>query len=123
MRKWINILAALAVLLHATALVRHNGAMLQHQALLADLGVICHDGTGAAKLPASDLPGIPKPSDTQSSCPICSGLVAAFALPAAAVTTLPAPPEAAEPHFVSSVSLAELPRGSLPPATGPPAHI
>lgn len=50
MRRWINILAVFAVLLHAGALVRHHAVMLnadaQHKALLADLGAICHGGGG-----------------------------------------------------------------------------
>ena len=45
-RRWIAVVALLGVLLHAGALVRHHatmlGATLDHQALLADLGRICH---------------------------------------------------------------------------------
>lgn len=125
MRKWINLLAALAVLLHAGAVVRHNasalGVALQHQVLLTDLGVICHDGSAASSLPASDLPRLPKP-DTQSGCPICSGLVAAFALPAVGGAALWVPPETNWPFVAAAAAATQLPRGNLPPARGPPAR-
>ena len=46
LRPLIHILAVLGVLVHAGALVRHNtamvGATLEYNALLSDVGSICH---------------------------------------------------------------------------------
>ena len=96
-RRWISVLALLGVLLHAGAIVRHNavmtGATFQYQALLTGLAQICHgSGTGDA-LVAAELPYVPRPSDAQNGCPICSGLSAAVALiaPELAGIFVPAP--------------------------------
>lgn len=47
-RRLIGVLAVSGVLLHVGALVHHNAVMVeaqfQHNALLADLGRICHGG-------------------------------------------------------------------------------
>ena len=63
MRKWINMLAVFAVLVHAGALVRHHAVMVdaqaQHRALLADLAVICHSNGSMERLAASDCPPFP----------------------------------------------------------------
>ena len=70
-------MAALAVLLHGGALVRHHGimlgALLEHAALTTDLAAFCHSGaaTDASKL--GELPSIPRPTDAQHGCPMCSG--------------------------------------------------
>lgn len=83
-RRWISVLAALGVLVHAGAIVRHNvamaGAALQYQALLTGLTQLCHGGATANALTPEDLPYVPRPSDTQNGCPICSGLAPAVAL-------------------------------------------
>ena len=123
-RRWVSILAVLGVLLHAGAIVRHNAAMasasLQYQALVAGLGQICH-GTGTGALDAAELPYVPRPSDAQNGCPICSGLSPAV--------SLDAPPAVAVPVLVSAVisfhRQSNVAQGSgyavCPPARGPPA--
>lgn len=125
LRKWIGIVALLGVLLHAGAIVRHNGVMVaatfQYHALVADLAQICHGAVTGADAPAADLPAIPKPSDAQTGCPICSGFGAAFALlaPAPAVVVLRAPIAPAF-HF-REVLVLSTPHAAHPPARGPPA--
>ena len=128
MRRWINILAVFAVLLHAGALVRHHAVMLnadaQHKALLADLGAICHGGGGTERLAASDLPAIPQPSDAQNGCPVCAGLATDFAVPGKAVT--PAAPVSyarAQPIRFVQVVVSELTVTRHPPSRGPPANV
>ena len=83
-RKWISVLALLGVLLHAGAIVRHNAAMtgatFQYQALLTGLAQLCHGSTTGDVLAAAELPYVPKPTDAQNGCPICSGLSPAVAL-------------------------------------------
>lgn len=124
-RKWISVLALLGVLLHAGAIVRHiaamTGANLQYQSLLAGLSQLCHSATSGKVLAAAELPFVPKPTDAQNGCPICSGLSPAVALAA---------PEL-EVAFVSApVAIAfhpDAPRtpasghAVCPPARGPPA--
>lgn len=123
-RKWISILALLGVLLHAGAIVRHNAAMtganLQYQTLLTDLAQLCH-GSGAGAVAAADLPYVPKPTDAQNGCPICSGLnpVVALAVPELAVVALSPSVSIAfhsETHRVPGSGYAV-----CPPARGPPA--
>ena len=125
LRRWISLLAVVGVLLHAGALVRHNAIMagvhLQHQALLADLQVICHSGGPGAAEPA-DLPHIPRPFDAQNGCPLCSGLASAFALAGPEPVELGAKlrsQRADPPIFVASRQASPL--RLLPPARGPPA--
>lgn len=128
MRRWINILAVFAVLLHAGALVRHHAVMLnadaQHKALLADLGAICHGGGGTERLAASDLPAIPPPSDAQNGCPVCAGLTATVAIPdqalapAAPVSYGRAQPIRRAPFVVSALTVTR-----HPPSRGPPASV
>lgn len=124
-RKWISVLALLGVLLHAGAIVRHNAAMtgvtLQYQALLTDLIQICHGGAGGDTLATAELPFVPKPTDAQNGCPICSGLGPVVALLAAqpAVVAVDLPTAIAfhpETHCVPDSGYAV-----CPPARGPPA--
>lgn len=81
-RRLIGFMAILGVLLHAGFLVRHNASMLrsalQHQTLIADLSVICHDGGLAV---SSDLPSLPQPAGNKGDCPICAGHLSAAAIP------------------------------------------
>jgi hypothetical protein len=124
LRRWISLLAVVGVLLHAGALVRHNAAMagahLQHQALVADLQVICHSGGPGAAEPA-DIPYVPRPFDAEKGCPLCSGVASAFALigPAPVFSGVELCSKAFEPPvFVAAVPVA--PTRLLPPARGPP---
>jgi hypothetical protein len=124
-RKWIGILALLGVLLHAGAIVRHNatmtGATFQYQALLTGLAQICHgSGTGGA-IDASDLPYVPRPSDAQNGCPICSGLSPALALATPQSETVAAPAPAAVEFYVDTHCVPDSGHAVCPPARGPPA--
>jgi hypothetical protein len=124
LRGLIGLVAALGVLLQAGVLVRHRlvvaEAGTQYLAVLADLGSICRASAGAGRAPPSDRLPVPTPSDPQGACPVCLGLVAAFAL---------AGPEP-EPLKVQAGSMAlqeggeafrpALPRATHPPARGPP---
>ncbi len=124
LRKLISILAMLGVLLHTGALVHHNAAVLdaalQYHALLSDLGLRCQ-GSGGRTSEVADLPQVPGPYDTQSGCPICSGLAPAIALATPWAAEIAAPLETRADQFTAIVSIAELPREALPPARGPPA--
>jgi hypothetical protein len=121
------LVAALAVLLHAGALVRHNGimlgALLEHAALTADLTAFCHSGAAQDSSKPGDLPSIPKPTDAQYGCPVCSGQCAAFAIhapePIAPVALVAACHwQAAPPAFLSPAS-----HSVCPPARAPPSRV
>ena len=128
MRRWINILAVFAVLLHAGALVRHHAVMLgaqgQHQALLADLAVICHGNGSTERLAASDLPAVPQPSDAENGCPLCAGLTTAFAIADQAQAPT-APVFYARAHTFRHVQfvVSDLTETRHPPSRGPPAIV
>jgi hypothetical protein len=131
LRGWIGLVAALSVLLQAGALVRHRLAMVeagaQYQAMLGDLGSICQAAAGQARAgasstPQSDLPSIPAPTDTQSGCPICLGLVAAFALVGSAPEPLEMPASFTETLLHADVAAPVFPRTAHPPVRGPPAQ-
>lgn len=127
LRRWVSLIAVLGVLLHAGALVRHNGVMLAaagvHAALTSDLLAICHGGVDAASNTLADLPSIPKPTNATSGCPLCSGPASAFALAAPAshefrVATAPL-------VYGRPLQPSLSPRGHAvcPPARAPPALI
>ena len=123
-RKWISILALFGVLLHAGAVVRHNAAMtganLQYQALVTGLAQICHGTATGDALAAAELPYVPKPTDAQNGCPICSGLSSAVALaapPQPALVSLAPPVTIAfhpEAHCVPDSGYAVCPAGPRP---------
>ena len=125
-RRWISVLAALGVLVHAGAIVRHNAAMagaaLQYQALLTGLAQICHGGASATAnaLAPEELPYVPRPSDAENGCPICSGLAPAVALtgPESTVDFAHLPAAAAVPGETGG--LAGVGYAVCPPARGPP---
>ena len=126
LRRWISIVAVMGVLLHAGFLVRHSLAMADatrhYGAILADLASLCRADSAGERVPASDLPSLPPPSDT-TGCPVCAGLVAAFALPAPQPAALPAAPAvAATQRFSVAVAAVRPLRTTHPPARGPPAH-
>ena len=124
-RRWIGVLAMLGVLLHAGALVRHHGvmlgALLQYEALVSDLAAVCHGGADSASRSLADLPSIPKPSEAQNGCPVCSGQSPAYVVvapePLAVAAHDPAP---ASWHFLAISPAAHL-HAVCPPARGPPA--
>jgi hypothetical protein len=126
MRRWINILAMFAVLVHAGALVRHHTVMLdaqlQHRVLVSDLAAICHGNGGTENLAAADLPVIPQPSDAQNGCPLCAGLTTAFAITAyVAATIAPVSYEVVEPSRLVQVVASDLTETRHPPSRGPPS--
>jgi hypothetical protein len=123
LRRMISFVLLLGVLLHAHALVRHNGVMLgahlQRATLIADLLVICHP-SGTGTIDAASLPDIPRPTDAQNNCPICSNLGATLAL----VAPSPVPTHIAfypaERSPLPAGRGTELLRTFIPPARGPP---
>jgi hypothetical protein len=125
LRRWISIVAMMGVLLHAGLLVRHSLAMAdaarQYHAILADLASLCRAGQGDDAVPASHLPQLPQPADG-AGCPICSGLVSAFAILGPQPAALPRPNATAIELFSVAVAAAEPLRTAHPPARGPPAR-
>ena len=67
LRRLIGLVAMLGVLLHAGLIVRHASIMLNatllHSELVSSLGVICHGDGSTTRLPGSDVPALPDPSD------------------------------------------------------------
>jgi hypothetical protein len=121
----IGLLALVAVLLHATAVVRHSLFMAtQHaseQALVADLGVICHADQSGDSSATDTAPASPAQSPA-STCPICAGLTAAFVLAGNPAHLLP--PVRGPPLRVSLLPDTLVPASAtalLPPVRGPPA--
>ena len=94
LRQWIGMIAVFGVLLHAVAVVRHHGLMLgvhlQYQALVSDLSAICHGGRSIVAETSADLPYVPKPSDAQNGCPICSGQAPAYTVVSIDLVEVPA---------------------------------
>ena len=123
LRRLISFAVLLGVLMHAHAIVRHNGVMLdahlQRATLIADLVLICHpNGTGTVD-PAS-LPDVPLPTDAQNDCPICSGLAHALALPPPVFVPTYVVFQPAKPRPLPAIRGIELARAFIPPARGPP---
>ena len=122
LRRVAAVLALFGVLLHAGASVRHQAVMLDaqrhHQALVTDLHKLCNPG-GAVD--AASVPYVPRPTDAQTGCPVCSGLASAFALvtPSFALVLASGEPVPDQPRTVAA--LVERPRAH-PPARGPPAQ-
>jgi len=123
LRRLISFVVLLGVLVHAHAIVRHNGVMLdahlQRATLIADLLVICHP-SGTGTVDAASLPDVPRPTDVENNCPLCSGLGPAIALPPPDfvpyyVAFLPA-----QPDLPTTVRALEHLRTFVPPARGPP---
>jgi len=126
LRGWIGLVAALGVLLQAGALVRHRlvlaDAGAQYLAMLADFGSICQASAGAGHaLPSGQSP-IPAPSDPRGACPVCLGLVAAFALVGPEPEPLKVEAGSMALQEGSEVLRPALPRTAHPPARGPPAQ-
>jgi hypothetical protein len=124
-RKWISVLALLGVLLHAGAIARHNAAMtgatFQYQALLTGLSQICHGSAAGDVLAAAELPFVPRPSDAQNGCPICSGLSPAFALAAAELDVAFVSAPVAIAFHPGAQHIPASAYAVCPPARGPPA--
>jgi hypothetical protein len=119
----ISFVVLLGVLLHAQAFVRHNGVMLdahlQRGSLIAGLLVICHP-SGTGTIDAASLPDIPRPTDAQNDCPICSSFGTAWALTAPNPVPTHIAFHPAEPSPLPARRGTELLRTFIPPARGPP---
>jgi hypothetical protein len=123
LRRLISFVVLLGVLMHAHAVARHNGVMLdahlQRTSLIADLLVICHP-SGTGTVDAASLPDVPRPTDAQNNCPLCSGLGLAFALPPPDFVPFYVAFHPVQPSPLPVVRSAELLRTFIPPARGPP---
>jgi hypothetical protein len=125
LRLWISMVATMGVLLHAGFLVRHSLAMADatqaYHAILTDLATLCRAGPGVVRVPVSDLPSLPQPSDL-AGCPVCAGLVGAFAIIGPQPIVVPVATAAVTELFSVEVAAARSPRAAHPPARGPPPH-
>lgn len=125
-RRWISIVALLGVLLHVGALVRHSSvmldALLRHGALIADLRQLCHGGS-AHTADVGTLPSVPRPSDAQNGCPICSGLASAFAIASPDPAPLVAPFGRPIQGQIAVADLVGPILPLIPPARGPPLPV
>ncbi len=124
LRRLISFAVLLGVLMHAHALARHNGVMLdahlKRASLIADLVLICHGG-GTGTVDPANLPDIPRPTDAQNECPICSGLAHALALPPPVFAPYYIVFQPAQPIPPRMVRVVEPARALIPPARGPPS--
>lgn len=121
-RTWTALIALLGVLLHASALVRHHGIMLGSllfEQALASGASFCRGDANAGS--PGGPPGLPKPADSQSGCPICTGQSPTCAVVALEHLTVPlrfavmarwSEPERVNPALRHAV---------CPPPRGPPA--
>lgn len=121
-------LAAFGVLLHALALVGHNGAMLRMALADAvpgfDYGIICRgDGSraGLQTLPGSEETGGVAKHAGKTSCPLCASGASAFALAAPAAPSIAAPSVVRDRAVPMQLALQPIPHDPSPPSTGPPA--
>lgn len=127
LRRWTSLVALIGVLVHAGLVVRHNAmvlsAKLEHGALVATLGFICHGNGGTAELPAGEVPSLPQPEQDRSSCPLCAGLA-----PVAAVLTdtdlvCHVPDAASSRMAVVGEIIRQRLAAVRPPTRGPPALV
>ncbi|MFN3745264.1 MAG: DUF2946 family protein [Hyphomicrobiaceae bacterium] len=123
LRRFISFVVLLGVMLHAHALVRHNSVMLDahllRTTLIADLLSICHP-SGTGTVDAASLPDVPRPTDAQNDCPLCSGLGSAVALPAPDLLPYHVAFQPARLSPLPVIRGTELLRSFIPPARGPP---
>jgi hypothetical protein len=124
LRRLISFVVLLGVLMHAHASVRHNGVMLdahlQRASLIADLVVICHP-SGSGTVDLASLPEVPRPTDAQNDCPVCSGLASVLALPPPLFVHTYVVFQTARPLPSPAIRRVELVRVFIPPARGPPS--
>jgi hypothetical protein len=125
-RRGIALLAALAILMHAGLLVRHHALMLEiareHHSLIADLTSLCRAGPGMDRAAPADLPPVPRPADADS-CPVCAGLVAAFAVLDTQAAAARIAHETATAADIVDGGAPSTPIAAHPPARGPPAPV
>jgi hypothetical protein len=132
---WIVVIGMIA---QAAALVRHNGTMIGQlqagtspvealtadpavAALIADLKqAICHPG--AREADGSDGSNSSKPGSAQD-CPVCSGLVCAYGLPAVVAITLPADSQSIDVGFPPVDQRVARHRFLRPASRGPPLIV
>lgn len=123
LRRLISFAILLGVLMHAHAIARHNGVMLdahlQRATLIADLVLICHP-SGTGTVDPANLPDVPRPTDAQNDCPICSGLTHTVALPPPVFVPTYVVFQTTHPLPLPAIRGIELARAFIPPARGPP---
>lgn len=126
-RRLISFVAMLGVLLHAGLIVHHStvllSAKLLHNELVSDLAVICHSDGSARDVPSSDFPSVPKPSDNQSNCPICMGMVAGVAVLPTTMAMMHPTDRTSERIAVVGAAIAHRLQSTWPPPRGPPTLI
>lgn len=120
------LLAVVAMLLHATLLVRHHGFALQssltHQSLVASLLEICAGGE-AKQLASSDIPTLPAHGKHADTCPLCMGMGSVVAVTSEGpVLVLPTAYVSARIGVVAEILTRRLP-AATPPIRGPPAYV
>lgn len=115
------------MLLHSAVLVRHNAVMLGNHLervdLISALASICHGSGLSEQATGVDMPVPPMPSDQQSDCPICTGMMSAVAdLPQRLVIDAP---ECAVSRSIAHVAeiIAPSLRSVWPPSRAPPASV
>ncbi|MEQ1713817.1 MAG: DUF2946 family protein [Hyphomicrobium sp.] len=127
MQRWTALVTFLGVLLHAGLIARHNAmvlaAKLDHGALVAVLGVICHGNGGTSELADAERPTLPEQEQERGSCPLCAGLS-----PAAAVLSDVAVgchvPDGASARMAVVVAVIRLRLAACRPhSRGPPAVV
>jgi hypothetical protein len=115
-RRFVSIFAILGVLLHASAIVRHNAfaldAALDSSAKAVALGEIC------SGLADSDHTSSGKPKLLR--CPICAGLPGSLLVPAAADFHVPSAFAVQRPVFFAANSDLREILLFVPPGRGPP---
>jgi hypothetical protein len=123
LRRFVSFVVLLGVMLHAHAIVRHNSVMLDahfhRTTLITDLLSICHP-SGTGTVDAASLPDVPRPTDAQNDCPLCSGLAPAVALPPPDLVPCYVAFRPAQPSPLPVIRGTELLRTFIPPARGPP---
>lgn len=127
LRRWTALVAMIGVLLHAGLIVRHNAfvlsAKLEHGALVAALGVICHGNGGTTELPAGEIPSLPQPEQDRGSCPLCAGLAPLAAVLSVTSLVCHVPDAASSRMAIVGEIIRQRLAAVRPPSRGPPALV
>lgn len=79
LRPLVTLFAALSMLLHAAAIIRHHTVMvraeIQYQDLAHSFSHMCLPGATQ-----DEAPTIPRPTNAEFGCPICAGVAPLFVL-------------------------------------------
>lgn len=142
--RFVKIVALVSVLIHAYVLAGHYGGMMQRAAItpaaatsstaeaaifaqIAAATVMCRASATADKSTSANGQANQEPGGTNgkvgASCPMCSGIAVAHALPPPSALLLGRIAVLIKVAPTADVSIAHLTRDSLPPPRGPPAHV